>query len=150
MNLDLAYLPAEDRMRFSVRSQADWLITRRLLLKLLDAWLQKLQTIDLPAVNVPLGQRDIALEHALSLEFDGPHTTQQGPQVTPEAKLLEEVSITVDKVGTQMVMRGAGVMTTLSLTRMQSHMVIEMLAKKARDVQWVDAHQLPHWLGAKS
>jgi len=137
-------------MRFSVRSQADWLITRSLLLKLLDAWLQKLQTIDLPAVNVPLGQRDIALEHALSLEFDGPHTTQQGTLVTPEAKLLEEVSITVDKVGTQMVMRGAGVMTTLSLTRMQSHMVIEMLAQKARVVGWLDTVQLPHWLGAKS
>ena len=150
MNLDLTYLAADDRMRFSVRSQADWLVTRSLLLKLLDAWLQKLQTIDLPAVNVPLGQRDIALEHALSLEFDGPHSTQQGSQVTGQAKLLEEVSITVDKVGTQMVMRGAGVMTTLSLTRMQSHMVIEMLAKKARDVKWVDAHQLPHWLGAKS
>lgn len=148
MNLDLTYLPADDRMRFSVRSQADWLITRRLLLKLLDAWLQKLQTIDLPAVNVPLGQRDIALEHALSLEFDGPHTTQQAPKATPEAKLLEEVSITVDKVGTQMVMRGAGVETSFSLTRMQSHMVLEMLAKKARDVQWIDAHQLPQWLGA--
>jgi hypothetical protein len=150
MNLDLTYLAADDRMRFSVRSQADWLITRSLLLKLLDAWLQKLQTIDLPAVNVPLGQRDIALEHALSLEFDGPHTTQQGTLVTPEAKLLEEVSITVDKVGTQMVMRGAGVMTTLSLTRMQSHMVIEMLAQKARVVGWLDTVQLPHWLGAKS
>lgn len=64
--------------------------------------------------------------------------------------MLEEVSITVDKVGSQMVMRGAGVMTALSLSRMQSHMVIEMLAKKARYVLWVDAHQLPHWLGAKS
>jgi hypothetical protein len=149
MNLDLTYLAADDRMRFSVRSQADWLITRSLLLKLLDAWLQKLQTIDLPAVNVPLGQRDIALEHALSLEFDGPHSTQQEPQVTEQAKLLEEVSITVDKVGTQMVMRGAGVMTTLNLTRMQSHMVIEMLAQKARAVGWLDAVQLPDWLGAK-
>jgi hypothetical protein len=162
MNLDLVYLPEQDRMRFSVRAQADWLITRSLLLKLLDALLQKLDAIDLPAVNVPLGQRDIALEHALSLEFDGPYQATQTPPLASKSQLLHEVSITIDPAGTLLVLRsqgdvktegkdeGEGIITTLQLTRMQSHMVLEMLAKKARAAHWLDAHPLPQWLGSSS
>jgi len=160
MNLDLVYLPEQDRMRFSVREQADWLITRSLLLQLLGAWLQKLGAIDLPAVNVPLGQRDIALEHALSMEFDGPHQAAQTSPVAPSSQLLHEVSITVDAAGTQLVLKGEvqvegkgkaeRVVTSLQLTRMQSHMVLEMLAKKSRAAQWLAAYTLPEWLGASS
>ena len=48
MELDLTYLKQEDRMRLSLSGQADWLVTRSLLLKLLPAWIEKLQSIDLP------------------------------------------------------------------------------------------------------
>ena len=58
MELDLTYLEKEDRMRLSLRGQADWLVTRSMLLKLLPAWVAKLQSIDLPSVGIPLGPRD--------------------------------------------------------------------------------------------
>ncbi len=34
-------------------------------------------------------------------------------------------------------MRGAGAETNLVLTRKESHLVLEMLAKKAREAQWL-------------
>ena len=69
MELDLSYLPQEDRMRLSLRGQADWLVTRSLLLRLLPVWVEKLESIALPAVGIPLGPRNLKQEHALSLEF---------------------------------------------------------------------------------
>ena len=72
MELDLSYLPQEDRMRLSLRGQADWLVTRSLLTKLLPVWVERLESIELPNVGIPLGQRDLSQEHALSLEFEGP------------------------------------------------------------------------------
>ena len=59
MELDLSYLPQEDRMRLSLRGQADWLVTRSLLLRLLPVWIDKLESIALPAVDIPLGPRDL-------------------------------------------------------------------------------------------
>ena len=65
MKLDLIFLAAEDRMCLSLRGQGSWLITRSLLLKLVAAWLEKLQNIELPPVGFSLGNRDIGQEHAL-------------------------------------------------------------------------------------
>jgi hypothetical protein len=75
MKLVLTYLELEDQMRLSLRGQVDWLVTRSLLLKLLPTLIEKLQIIDLPSVGIPLGPRDLSQEHALSLEFDGPKST---------------------------------------------------------------------------
>ena len=148
MELDLTYLPQEDRMRLSLRSQADWLITRSLLLKLLSAWLSKLQSIDLPSVGIPLGPRDLSLEHALSLEFDGPQSTNFQPSQPSTDILLQEIKLTVDALGAKLHMIGQGRESQLTLTRKESHIVLEMLAQKARGVGWLDSVQLPHWLGA--
>lgn len=151
MQIDLTYLPQEDRMRLSLRGHADWLITRSLLLKLVSAWVEKIEAIELPAVGIPLGQRDIEQEHALSLEFDGPTTTQQPPpNPGSNALLLSEISLTLDALGTQLVMRGQTKETKLVLTRKESHLILEMLAKKARDVKWLDAVSWPLWLGVRS
>ena len=148
MELDLVYLPHEDRMRLSVRGKVDWLITRNLLLKLVDAWVKKLESVELPQVGVPLGDRDVGQEHALSLEFDAPVTTEHKPVTAAQAKLLQEVTLTVDTVSTQLVLKGQELQTTLKLTRKESHMVLELLAGKARAVRWVNAVVWPQWLGA--
>jgi len=149
MQIDLTYIPLEDRMRLTLRGHADWLMTRSLLMKLVSAWVDKIEAIELPAVGIPLGQRDIEQEHALSLEFDGPTTTQQKPPApSSNALLLSEISLTLDALGTKLVMRGQDQETSLILTRKESHLILEMLAKKAREVKWLDSVSWPHWLGS--
>jgi hypothetical protein len=147
MKIDLSYLPEEDRLCLSLQGQVGWLITRSLLIKLVNAWIDKLQKVELPNVGFSLGDRDIGREHALSLEFDGPTTTQKKSETQVKSRLLQEVTLTVDSVGAKLLLRGDGVETNLSLTRKESHMVLEMLANKARAVSWLDGVQWPSWLG---
>ena len=149
MELDLTYLRQEDRLRLSLRGQADWLVTRSLLLKLLPAWVEKLQKIDLPSVGIPLGPRDLGQEHALSLEFDGPKSTNFQPAQVSDDTLLIEIKLTVDALGAKLNLIGHGRESQLALTRKESHTLLEMLAQKARLVGWLDTAPLPHWLGAK-
>jgi hypothetical protein len=149
MELDLTYLKLEDRMRLSLRGQADWLVTRNLLLKLLPVWVEKLQSIDLPSVGIPLGPRDLGQEHALSLEFDGPKSTNFQQAQTCEDTLLIEIKLTVDALGAKLHLIGQGRESQLAVTRKESHTLLEMLAQKARAVGWLDTAQLPHWLGVK-
>lgn len=149
MKIDLSYLPEEDRLCISLQEQVGWLITRSLLIKLVNAWVNKLQQVDLPDVGFSLGNRDIGQEHALSLEFDGPTTTQKKPDVQVKSRLLKEVTLTVDSIGAKLVLRGEGVETNLSLTRKESHLVLEMLANKAKAVNWLSEVTWPSWLGAK-
>lgn len=148
MELDLTYLAQEDRMRLSLRGHLDWLVTRNLLLKLLMAWVDKLQSIDLPSVGIALGPRDLGQEHALSLEFDGPQPTNFKPTQASADTLLLEIKLTVDALGTRLHLLGQGQESQLTLTRKESHTLLEMLAQKARVVGWLDAVQLPPWLGA--
>jgi len=147
MHLDLTYLAKEDRMRFSVRGKAEWLITRSLLVRLVVVWVQKLQDIDLPNVGFPLGQRDISQEHALSLEFDAPKLTTSPLEHAAQMLLLQEVTLTVDELGMNLAMRGQGLEMEMSFTRKESHIVLEMLAQKAREAGWLEAVELPVWLG---
>lgn len=149
MELDLTYLAPEDRMRLSLRGQINWLVTRSLLLKLLPAWVDKLQSIDLPSVGIPLGPRDLGQEHALSMEFDGPQTTNYKPTQANDDVLLFEIKLTVDALGAKLHLIGQGKESQLALTRKESHTLLEMLAQKARAVGWLDSVQLPPWLGAK-
>jgi len=95
-----------------------------------------------------LGDRDIGQEHALSLEFDGPTTTQQKLETKVTSRLIQEVTLTVDSVGAKLVFRGEGVESNLSLTRKESHLVLEMLANKAREVGWLNEVVWPSWLGS--
>lgn len=149
MELDLTYLRQEDRLRLSLRGQADWLVTRSLLLKLLPAWVEKLQKIDLPSVGIPLGPRDLGQEHALSLEFDGPKSTNFIPPQVSDDTLVIEIKLTVDALGAKLHLIGQGRESQLALTRKESHTLLEMLAQKARLVGWLETSQLPHWLGAQ-
>jgi hypothetical protein len=150
MKLDLNYTAAEDRMCLSIRGQGGWLITRSLLLKLVAAWLEKLQSIDLPSVGFSLGNRDIGQEHALSLEFDTPTTSLLKQESEEQTRLVQEVTLSVDSVGAKLIIRGDGAETSLTLTRKESHLVLEMLASKARAVNWLNEVHWPSWLGADS
>lgn len=148
MELDLSYLPQEDRMRLSLRGQADWLVTRSLLLKLLPVWVERLASIELPSVGIPLGPRDLSQEHALSLEFDGPKATNPPPTQTYADALLIELKLTIDPLGATLHLIGQDRETTFTLTRKESHTLLEMLAKHARLAGWLDSACLPEWLGA--
>jgi hypothetical protein len=148
MKIDLSYLLAEDRMHLSVAEQSGWLITRSLLIKLVNAWVDKHQKVDLPDVGFSLGNRDIGQEHALSLEFDGPTTSQKKPPTQVKSRLLQEVTLTVDSVGAKLVLRGEELETNLTLTRKESHLVLEMLANKAKVVGWLHKVAWPDWLGS--
>jgi hypothetical protein len=148
MKIDLSYLPEEDRLSLSLQGQVGWLFTRSLLIKLINAWIDKLQKVELPDVGFSLGDRDIGQEHALSLEFDGPTTTQKKPETMVNNRLLQEVALTVESVGAKLVLRGDGVETNLVLTRKESHLVLEMLANKARAVGWLNEVDWPSWLGS--
>jgi hypothetical protein len=148
MKVDLTYLPTEDRMLLALGEQSGWLITRGLLFKLVSAWVDKLQKVELPDVGFSLGDRDIGQEHALSLEFDGPTTSHQKAPLELKARLVHEITLTVEPTGVKLVMRGEGAETNLVLTRKESHLVLEMLAKKAREAQWLSEVVWPSWLGA--
>ena len=148
MKIDLSYLPEEDRLCLSLQGQGGWLITRSLLINLVNAWIDKLQKVNLPDVGFSLGNRDIGQEHALSLEFDGPTTTHKKPAIQVTSRLLQEVTLTVDSVGAKLVFRGDGVEANLTLTRKESHLVLEMLANKAKAVNWLGKVVLPSWLGS--
>ncbi len=148
MKIDLSYLPTEDRMLLSLGENSCWLITRVLLIKLVNAWLEKLEKVELPDVGFSLGGRDIGQEHALSLEFDGPTTTQKMPAIQVKSRLLQEVTLTVDSLGVRLSLRGGGAETNLTLTRKESHLVLEMLARKAKVAGWLNAVVWPSWLGS--
>jgi hypothetical protein len=150
MQIDLSYLALEDRMLISLSGQSDWLITRSLLLKLVPAWLDKLESVELPKVGFSLGSRDIGQEHALSLEFDGPTTSLQKVIQGVKTRLVHEVTLTVDPTGVKLILRGDGAETNLTLTRKESHLVLEMIAKKAREAQWLNEVVWPSWLGNAS
>ena len=54
----------------------------------------------------------------------------------------------MDSVGAKLVLRGEGIETNLTLTRKESHLVLEMFAKKARAVGWLNEVIWPDWLGS--
>lgn len=149
MQLDLTYLPQEDRLRLSVRGNADWVLTRSFLFRLIDAWLDKLQNVELPDIGIALGPRDLEREHALSLEFDAPKSTNKPSGSESVRDLLSEVSLTVDSTGTVLLLKGQQIQTQLTLTRKESHLVLELLAKKAREIGWTDPVKWPPWLGSQ-
>ena len=150
MKINLSYVPEQDRLRLSLQNNAHWLITRSLLLKLIPAWLEKLNRVDLPNVGFSLGDRDLGQEHALSLEFDGPTTSQQKELPEINARLVHEITLTVEPTGVKLVMHGEGAETILTLTRKESHLVLEMIAKKAREAHWLNEVVWPNWLGVAS
>jgi hypothetical protein len=147
MHLDLTYLPCEDRMLLTVRGKAAWLLTRKLLVRVVIAWLKKLELVDLPNVGFELGERSIELEHSLSLEFDELRSVELPSTPPPDTPLLSEVTLRVDSLSATIVLRGGSQSVGLKMTRKEAHLVLEMLAFKARSAGWTAAVTWPGWLG---
>ena len=60
--------------------------------------------------------------------------------------MVQEVRLTVDAMGTRFLVKGGRQQMTLRLTRKESHMVLELLAQKARAARWLEPVLWPDWL----
>ncbi len=155
MKMDVTYHPTQDRLRLCLRTEqqrTDWWLTRRLALRLLQALLSRLQQVPLPTLNQPWlpspGTREIAQEHAMSLEFDALVVDDPGRAPPGQTGLLvETASLTVSPTETRLELVAGKNNARLNLTRMESHALAEALALMARKGEWLTGLELPAWLG---
>ncbi len=154
MQIDLTYQASQDRLCLSLRGpevHTHWWLTRRMTLGLLKGWLAKLDEVPLPAYPVPWQatptQRDLAQEHALSLEFDGPELTQKLALPVDDLHLVDTVNITVTPTECRLQLVAANESCQLVLTRKESHTLVEAMALQVRKAGWLQALTLPDWLG---
>ena len=148
MKIDLRYVPMEDRMVLSVRGHSAWLLTRNLLLKLIRAWVDSLEKVALPKVSVPMGERNLAGEHQLSLEEDKPVVNRE-PVAHGAPVLIQKVDVRVSETGVTLTLHGGEKAVNLNFTRKDAHLVLEMLAGRARAAKWTDGVGWPAWLGSQ-
>lgn len=122
-------------------------------LRLLQAMLKQLQQVPLPALNQPWlprpAERELAQEHAMSLEFDALVADDPGrsTQPGPTGLLVDTASLTVSPTETRLELVAGKSSAKLNLTRMESHALVEALALMARKGQWLTGIDLPPWLG---
>lgn len=156
MKMDVTYHPTQDRIRLCLRSDqqsSDWWLTRRITLRLLQALLQQLERVPLPALNQPwmprAAEREIAQEHAMSLEFDALVADDPGRSTQPSQTglLVDTASLTVSPTETRLELVAGNSNAKLNLTRMESHALVEALALMTRKSQWLTSIDLPPWLG---
>ena len=149
--MDLTYLFVEDRLAFTIRSlytQSRWSLTRRMTLALLNAWVEKLESVDLPPVyvkglnNTP---RNLKQEPALSLEFDGPQISNASLKSLDSSCLAKEVTLRVTNTDSTFTLKSENQFSEIQLTRKESHALLEMLAIKAKQVNWLCSPKLPNW-----
>ena len=156
MKMDVTYHPTEDRIRLCLRTDQqsiDWWLTRRITLRLLQALLQQLERVPLPTLNQPWlprpAEREMAQEHAMSLEFDALVADDPGRSTQPgqTGLLVDTASLTVSPTETRLELAAGKNNATLNLTRMESHALVEALALMARKGQWLTSIDLPPWIG---
>jgi hypothetical protein len=156
MKMDVTYHPDQDRLRLCLRTEqqsTDWWLTRRITLRLLQALLKQLERVPLPALNQPWlprpAGREIAQEHAMSLEFDALVADDPGrsTQPAPTGMLVKTASLNVSPTETRLELVAGKNNAKLNLTRMESHALVEALALMARKGQWLNGMDLPPWLG---
>ena len=153
MQIDLTYLDTEDRMLLKIAAakvDMSWLLTRKLLLRLLKVWTAKLEEVALPSMGdyLPNAPRNLEQEHSLALEFDGPHPKNESSPILNfgDANLLLEINLKLSSIQTQLTLKGASQETTLSLSRRETHAFIEMLFVKSKHAGWLVAASFPEWL----
>lgn len=155
MKMDVSYHPDQDRLRLCLRTEqqtSDWWLTRRIALRLLQALLNQLERVPLPALNQPWlptpPAREIAQEHAMSLEFDALVVDDPGrPPPSQTGQLVDTASLTVTPTETRLKLASGKNSASLNLTRMESHALVEGLALMARKGEWLTGIDLPPWLG---
>ena len=151
MDIDLTFNNRNDRLLIRLHDNStdlSWWLTRRITLRLIKAWADKLELIGLPKIDaLPCGPpRDIGLEHKLSLEFDGPKAKEGSFKTGQVVHLVEEIDITVSSIGCQLQFKSKNKEMRFNLTRMQSHAILEMLSKVVNRAQWLEYVELPKWL----
>ncbi len=156
MKMDVTYHPDQDRIRLCLRTDQqsiDWWLTRRITLRLLQALLQQLERVPLPTLNQPWlprpAEREMAQEHAMSLEFDALVADDPGRSTQPgqTGLLVDTASLTVSPTDTRLELVAGKNNAKLNLTRMESHALVEALALMARKGQWLTSIDLPPWIG---
>ena len=156
MKMDVTYHPDQDRIRLCLRTDQqsiDWWLTRRITLRLLQALLQQLERVPLPTLNQPWlprpAEREMAQEHAMSLEFDALVADDPGRSTQPgqTGLLVDTASLTVSPTETRLELVAGKNNAKLNLTRMESHALVEALALMARKGQWLTSIALPPWIG---
>jgi hypothetical protein len=152
--MDLSYLLEEDRLKLTLRkmqSHTRWTLTRRMTLALLTVWIEKLESVDLPQIDIEglnLNMRDLKQEHALSLEFDGPQISNTSISSPASTCLVKEVTLQVTGTDSTFTLKSESESEQIQLTRKESHALLEMLALKAQQANWLTSPHLPSWLGA--
>ncbi len=155
MKMDVTYHPNEDRIRLCLRTdqqRTDFWLTRRITLRLLQALLQQLERVPLPTINqpwLPPAEREMAQEHAMSLEFDALVADDPGRSTQPgqAGLLVDTATLNVSPTETRLELAAGKNNAKLNLTRMESHALVEALALMARKGQWLTSIDLPPWIG---
>lgn len=156
LSIDVGYEGSQDRLVLTTRTAESswrWWLTRKMAMRWMTGWVAKLQEVPLPVVavsNVPNlvpSVRNLADEHALSLEFDSPQVNAGVSVETQVTVLLEQVSLHVRQFDCQIQLIAQGQSLSLTFSRKDAHCFLEALALKARQAGWFEVPVLPEWLG---
>lgn len=159
MELDITYHPAEDRIRLLVHRPerpSEWWLTRRVALRLLQAWANKLEAVPLPPQPVTPwtpagGPGTLAQQHALLMDAEAPRVERARP-ITAAApadgtRLVHTVKLAVSQTGCQLSLVAPSNSVQLRLSRQQAHTLLEALAHAVHQGGWLEANGMPDWLG---
>lgn len=158
-DLSFVAVPAEDRLQLQVKTAQPqvWWLTRRMAFLWVAGWLERLQAVPLPALPLGMaaGQRSLADEHGLATEPDPALPTVGRVQPNAQAlqgaapMLIDKLQLTVTATGTQLTLQGGGQRCTLTLTRRDSHRLLEALVQRCRAMGWLECPDWPLWLDKK-
>jgi hypothetical protein len=152
--VSLTYIDSEDRLHLRIASDgrpSHWWLTRRVALNLLRAWLARLEEVAPPRLELPwmpqTAQRELRQEHELSVDLDDLRREPKRQVVDDAAQLVSTVRLQVTSMETKLTLMAGQNMTSLSLTRKESHAMVEVLGLQARQAQWLKGMSLPEWIG---
>jgi hypothetical protein len=63
--------------------------------------------------------------------------------------LIKKVDVRVSETGVTLTLYGGETAVNLNFTRKDAHLVLEMLAGRARAAKWTDGVVWPAWLGSQ-
>lgn len=136
-------------LRWSTDSTCWWL-TRRLALRWICSWSERLEATASKEESLWLGPREqrMALEHDLALERDEKPAPAPAPALAASQanRVLASVELHVTGRGTRCLLMGEGARLPLRLTRRQSHRMLAALIRQATLAGWLSTPALPDWL----
>lgn len=161
MELDVAYHAPEDRIRLLIRrpdQPSEWWLTRRATLRLLDGWVQRLESVPLPRIApapqapwMPPPVQELGQQHAVLMELDAPRARME-PVTRPGSSaasggLVSTVKLTVSTASCSLQLVAQSHQVDLKLSRKDGHALLEALACAVNRSGWLEGHVLPEWLG---